>query len=82
MKEQNFSDANVAGYGGSDYFCGALHIDEVSDKLAGNSGYFCTPTITIRFRPPCGRLMPPLPRQGVTQRESGTVFIFPQVKTF
>ncbi len=43
MKEQNFSDANVAGYGGSDYFCGALHIDEVSDKLAGNSGYFLYP---------------------------------------
>ncbi len=43
MKKQNFSDANVAGYGGSDYFCGALHIDEVSDKLAGNSGYFLYP---------------------------------------
>lgn len=43
MKEQNFSDANVAGYGSSDYFCSVLHIAEVSDKLAGNSGYFLYP---------------------------------------
>ena len=43
MKEQNFSDANVAGYGISDYFCSVLHIAEVSDKLAGNSGYFLYP---------------------------------------
>ena len=64
MKEQNFSDANVAGYGGSDYFCGALHIEQVSDKLAGNSGYFLypndnhtvpTPVRTVNASATCSR---------------------------
>ena len=43
MKEQNFSEENIAWLGGTDYFCGALHIEQVSDKLAGNSGCFLYP---------------------------------------
>ena len=43
MKKQKKPDFDVAGYGGSDYFCNVLHIEQVSDKLAGNSGYFLYP---------------------------------------
>ena len=81
MKEQNFSDANVAGYGGSDYFCGALHIAEVSDKLAGNSGYFLYPDDNHTVPTPVRTVNASATSARCNATGKRNRFLFPQVET-
>ena len=58
--------------------CSALHFQEVGKLANILCGHFlCSHFNILGFRPPCRQLMLRLPLEGVRQRESGTLLLFP-----